>query len=191
MNESLSRLENAAPRQMRADQAAELIRRFETADLEVWLDGGWGVDALLGAQTRPHGDLDIVIRESDMVRMERLFADSGFARAEGGDPWNFVLSDRTGREIDAHVVTFDEEGNGLYGPAALGKAPYPAEAFLGRGFIDGVSVRCMTAEYQMKSHTGYEPDEDDFKDVLALNRQFGIPVPALYRKRMETRGGGA
>ncbi len=31
--------------------------------ITVWMDGGWGVDALLGTQTRPHRDLDIVIRQ--------------------------------------------------------------------------------------------------------------------------------
>lgn len=31
------------------------------ADVTPWIDGGWGVDALLGHQTREHGDLDLVI----------------------------------------------------------------------------------------------------------------------------------
>lgn len=31
--------------------------------MRVWLDGGWGVDALLGRQTRPHDDMDIVIEQ--------------------------------------------------------------------------------------------------------------------------------
>jgi lincosamide nucleotidyltransferase A/C/D/E len=26
-----------------------------------WLDGGWGVDALLDEQTRPHADVDLVV----------------------------------------------------------------------------------------------------------------------------------
>jgi lincosamide nucleotidyltransferase A/C/D/E len=27
----------------------------------IWIDGGWGVDGLLGEETRPHADLDIFI----------------------------------------------------------------------------------------------------------------------------------
>jgi lincosamide nucleotidyltransferase A/C/D/E len=26
--------------------------------IEIWIEGGWGVDALLGEQTRPVADLD-------------------------------------------------------------------------------------------------------------------------------------
>jgi lincosamide nucleotidyltransferase A/C/D/E len=34
----------------------------------------------------------------------------------------------------------------------------------------------------VKFHTGYELDENDFHDVLALCEKFGIEVPAEYRK---------
>ena len=34
---------------------------FDELGIEVWIDGGWGVDALLGECTRPHQDLDIII----------------------------------------------------------------------------------------------------------------------------------
>jgi len=39
---------------------------FDTLGIRVWIDGGWGVDALLAEQTRPHEDLDIVIPEGDV-----------------------------------------------------------------------------------------------------------------------------
>jgi lincosamide nucleotidyltransferase A/C/D/E len=39
----------------------DLLRLFQAADLEVWLDGGWAVDAVLGEQTRAHRDLDIIL----------------------------------------------------------------------------------------------------------------------------------
>ncbi|MGH8515394.1 MAG: nucleotidyltransferase domain-containing protein [Gammaproteobacteria bacterium] len=31
--------------------------------------GGWGIDALLGAQTRPHKDLDLLIRLEDVAKV--------------------------------------------------------------------------------------------------------------------------
>ncbi len=40
----------------------ELMQLFDSAAIEVWLEGGWGVDALLGTQTRPHEDVDIILR---------------------------------------------------------------------------------------------------------------------------------
>lgn len=49
---------------------AEVIEALEVlaaGRIAVWLDGGWGVHALLGEQTRPHRDLDLVISRPDYV----------------------------------------------------------------------------------------------------------------------------
>jgi lincosamide nucleotidyltransferase A/C/D/E len=43
--------------EMTSEDVVELLQRLEQHDVVVWLDGGWGVDALLGEQTRPHGDV--------------------------------------------------------------------------------------------------------------------------------------
>lgn len=43
---------------------AEVVRVLEALELagcRFWLEGGWGVDALVGHQTRPHRDVDIDI----------------------------------------------------------------------------------------------------------------------------------
>ena len=37
--------------------------------VELWIDGGWSVDALLGQQTRPHKDLDIAIQFSGRMSL--------------------------------------------------------------------------------------------------------------------------
>lgn len=34
------------------------------AGADVWVGGGWGIDALVGRQTRQHRDLDLMHRES-------------------------------------------------------------------------------------------------------------------------------
>jgi lincosamide nucleotidyltransferase A/C/D/E len=39
----------------------EILYHLSKNEVVVWLDGGWGVDALLGAQTRAHDDLDVVM----------------------------------------------------------------------------------------------------------------------------------
>ncbi len=46
---------------MQAQDVLEIVHRLEGAGVVVWLDGGWGVDALLGRQTRPHDDVDVII----------------------------------------------------------------------------------------------------------------------------------
>jgi hypothetical protein len=40
----------------------EIIQLFELHRIDLHIDGGWGVDALLGRQTRTHADLDIAVQ---------------------------------------------------------------------------------------------------------------------------------
>jgi len=44
---------------MNASDAAILVEYLEQHDLEVYIDGGWAVDALLVEHTRSHADPDI------------------------------------------------------------------------------------------------------------------------------------
>ncbi len=57
---------------------------------------------------------------------------------------------------------------------------YPADSFNATGYVNGVAIRCLTAEYQVESHTGYELEEKDHKDVTALCEKFGIALPDEY-----------
>lgn len=45
-----------------------------------------------------------------------------------------VLGDDTGRQIDFHVIVFDERGRSLYGPPGT-EDHYPAEALTGKGTV--------------------------------------------------------
>ena len=89
------------------------------------------------------------------------------------------MGDAHGNEIDVHVVTFDTEGNGVYGPVENGF--YPAPAFKGSGSIAGKRVRCLTPEYQLRSHTGYQPRNKDVEDVRRLCDRFGLELPREYK----------
>jgi lincosamide nucleotidyltransferase A/C/D/E len=49
---------------MTAADVVEILGWLRAASADVWLDGGWGVDALVGEQTREHKDLDLIVRDS-------------------------------------------------------------------------------------------------------------------------------
>ncbi|MDQ3099734.1 MAG: aminoglycoside nucleotidyltransferase [bacterium] len=166
---------------MKAQKIKDLHQLFLQNGIEIWLDGGWGVDALLGKQTRLHGDVDIVIQEIDIQKLQLLLSDQGYAEMirDDSSTWNFVMGDLEGNLIDVHVINFDAEGNGDYGPIEKG-VEYPAYAFKGTGFIEDYPVKCLSAEYQVESHTGYQIDENDIKDVTALCEKFGIKYPREY-----------
>ena len=164
---------------MKAADVAEFCRHLQELGIPIWLDGGWGVDALLGEQTRPHDDLDIVVEERNLLRLRGLLEAEGFKDVPRADtrPWNFVLGHDDGRLVDFHVVAFDAIGNGICGPPGTGQ--YPAAAFEGIGSVNGLSVRCLTADYQI-SRTGYEPRDKDLRDVRALCARFDLPLPVNF-----------
>ena len=156
---------------------------LDNRGIEIWIDGGWGVDALLAKQTRPHKDLDIVIQQKDLQKVLGLLRKRGYQNVEKDDtrPWNFVFGDHRGHEIDFHVIVFDNDGNGIYGPAE-NKDMWPADSFLGIGKINGHSVRCTSPEYMVKSQMEYKLSESDFRDVTALCKKFGIDIPEAYKR---------
>jgi lincosamide nucleotidyltransferase A/C/D/E len=168
---------------MTAANVIEFLAKMETLGIQIWIIGGWGVDALLGEQTRPHDDLDIVIQWKDVERACEYLEGRSFRNVPRPDTstWNFVLGDSLGHEIDFHVIVFDEEGNGIYGPTERGVIYPPAGSLWDDGSIMGHRVRCISPEQMVKDHIGYKVRERDFQDVSALCEKFGIAIPEEYR----------
>jgi lincosamide nucleotidyltransferase A/C/D/E len=170
--------ESLRPPEMTADDVSGFLGLMDAHGIRVWLDGGWGVDACLGYQTRHHFDLDIVIEERHLEIVTIALKRLGYEPVPRPDtrPWNFVLGDDTGRQIDFHVIVLDEGGRGLYGPPGTEDC-YPAEALTGKGSVKGRPVDCITPEWLVRFHTGYQVDATDWADVSALCARFGIPIP--------------
>jgi len=166
---------------MNAADVVSLYTELQKLNIHIWIDGGWGVDALLGEQTRPHEDLDIAILELDIPHLRSLLQAKGYKeiKTEDARPWNFVLGDESGRQIDVHIIVLDHEGNGIYGPPENGER-YPSASLSGRGVIAGHPVSCISAEWAVKFHSGYELKEKDFADVSALCKRFGLELPEEY-----------
>jgi lincosamide nucleotidyltransferase A/C/D/E len=169
---------------MKAEEATELIEFLEQNGVEVYVDGGWAVDAVLGEQTREHEDLDVAVPEKHVLRLRELLAARGYRERLRDDTWecNFVLVDPQGREIDVHSYTLDEAGNNIHG------VPYARKHLTGNGYINGYAVRCVPPEWLVKFHTGYKLDQNDFRDVRALCKRFGIELPDEYVKEPENNG---
>jgi len=162
------------------DDVAWFLGEARDAGTEVWLDGGWGVDALLGRQTRVHQDLDIALRTDDAPALVAALQSHGFTEVdlEHRRPFNFVYGHDDGRRVDFHLFDLDADGNGQYGDDG---AVYSALALSGRGELGGRRVRCIEASTLVGFHTGYAHDDDDAHDVHLLCRAFGIALPDQYR----------
>jgi lincosamide nucleotidyltransferase A/C/D/E len=170
---------------MTGKSVVEVLERLERASVEVWLDGGWGVDALFGEETRNHRDLDLILAARDVPRLRAALEASGFSLKPGGSATNFVLSDARGHEVDVHAIVFDARGFGIFQLPDGRVWPFPPSAFQGRGRVRGREVRCLSAEAQVQCHgQGYEPSEKDLADMERLQERFGVVLPlALCRAR--------
>jgi lincosamide nucleotidyltransferase A/C/D/E len=138
------------------------------------------VDALLGEQTRPHDDLDIVMAMGQLDAARDALRALGFVLAVDELPTRCVLRDAGDRRIDVHPVTFDREGGGLQQQPDGPPFRYPPEGLAGTGTIAGRPVRCLSPELQLRCHLGYEPDDDDCHDVRLLCERFGLAMPKPY-----------
>jgi lincosamide nucleotidyltransferase A/C/D/E len=86
------------------------------------------------------------------------------------------MGDSSGRLIDIHSYTFDENEKHIFGVG------YEPHHLTGTGTIEGFPVKCIPPDIMVEFHTGYEVDQDDFRDVKALCERFNIPMPAVYEK---------
>jgi lincosamide nucleotidyltransferase A/C/D/E len=163
---------------MTAQAVLAFLDLMEASSIDVCLDGGWGIDALLGEQTREHRDLDLIIRVEELPRLVAVTRASGYARQPGGTETNFVLKAISGHEVDVHAIAFDERGFGVFALPDGRKWPFPPSAFLGRGRVQGKDVRCLSPEAQVQCHAqGYPPDETDLQDMKLLQDRFGVVLP--------------
>ena len=182
---------------MEAEDVVELYSLLVEHGVQVWVGGGWGIDALLKEQTRPHKDLDAFVQFDDLRTMTDVLAERGFTlkeiwsenrwvshslhvqligKEEGTDrevATAFVLQHENGQELDFHVLHFDEHGNGI--PLWDADFIYSAEALEGRGLIMTTPVRCLSASMQMATHTEYELQRKDLQDLRLLHERFGTP----------------
>ena len=159
----------------------EALAALDAADVSVWVGGGWGVDALLGSETRRHSDVDLLIehaRDGERRASEAL-APLGYRHAkdqgEVGDVLRLrtILRDPSGRTIE--LLFFQTDGEG---PAA---APHLADVAFTVGRVDGRPVPCLSAQEQLRLHSSYEPAEHDRRDVGLICEMFDLPLPVKYR----------
>jgi lincosamide nucleotidyltransferase A/C/D/E len=170
-----------------AEDVIKIYRRLSEHGIQIWLTGGWGIDALLGEQTRPHKDLDVVMLLDDVARMCALLARDGYDLAylwpenrqavdkQGTETATaFVLQDAQWQEIDIHALVLDEQGNGIPAWAEAEGFIFKKEDLAGQGTVAAFKVQCLTPQMQVLCHRGYEVPEKQLQDLERLHSKFGV-----------------
>jgi lincosamide nucleotidyltransferase A/C/D/E len=147
----------------------EVQRVLQTLDehaARYWVLGGWGVDALVGRQTREHRDLDLAIDEAQWDTCLDAVAALGYTLETDWWPIRVELASPLGW-VDLHPVRFAESGDGVQtGPDGT-TFDYPREHLV-TGVLGGRAVPCVSAAWQERVHTGYEPRPQDLLDLAVL-----------------------
>ncbi|MET7425023.1 hypothetical protein [Dactylosporangium sp. NPDC005555] len=144
-----------------------VLGALRSAGCPCWISGGWGVDALVGRQTRPHRDLDLAVdagREAEALKaLEAL----GYAVETDWRPVRVEVAKPGGGYVDLHPVVFGEDGDGRQAGLDGGWFDYPG-GDLTTGTIGGRRVPCVSARLQVAFHQGYQPRDVDLLDLRLL-----------------------
>jgi lincosamide nucleotidyltransferase A/C/D/E len=139
LNRVRARWRRAMDVEFTLDDLVEVLHALDGVGVRSWLAGGWGVDALVGRQTRPHTDLDLVIGSDDLEKALLVLHERGFRAGssrhepEGFLPDRQLVRDRSGRVVELHFVDFRSwpAGHSLAEPFA-------------RGHLGGRPVDCLS-----------------------------------------------
>ena len=63
---------------MNEKDVVDLLKKVESIGIKVWITGGWGVDAILGQQTRPHSDIDFFVQKKDAFAFIEMIKSNGY-----------------------------------------------------------------------------------------------------------------
>jgi len=161
------------------DDVVRLLDLLDGAGVRWWVDGGWGIDALLRYQTREHSDLDLAVDEEGLAVTVDLLRDEGYAVIRDWLPTAIAFCRETdGSEVDLHPVRSTPDGGGdqvqLDGVTVYHYGSPVA------GEIGGMSVLCCPIDDQIRCHLGYEPTAKDRQDMAALAAAFELALPEPY-----------
>jgi lincosamide nucleotidyltransferase A/C/D/E len=141
---------------------------LDTADVRYWVGGGWGVDVLVGRQTREHRDLDLSLDHTALDRVVAALADLGYTLETDQFPSRGEFACPGVGWVDVHPVELAaDHQSGRQHDLAGGWFEYPAGCFT-TAVIDGHELPCLTAAQQLTFHTFYEPRAIDLHDIALL-----------------------
>jgi len=166
------------------DALLHVADTLEAAGVLYWLAGGWGVDALLGRQTRPHRDLDIIIDEfeSNEPRARHALEAIGFRHVKfdmGGIwmPLRSTLDDDSGHKVELVGIDWTRLMSAIGSGARDGGTVAESDDRVGEvfteGTVNGRKIPCLSAQVQRLFHTGFHLEPGGRHNVDLLDTVIG------------------
>jgi lincosamide nucleotidyltransferase A/C/D/E len=141
-----------------------------------WVEGGWGVDALLGRQTRKHRDLDVCTGddEREIAAVVAALRDLGLQVLNDrrspapAIPRMIWLADGDGHSVEVYPVNLDAP------PFRVAEGDEPAFV---TGIVGDEQVPCLAGWLHVKAkHRGYRWRSSDRHDLRMLDAPGAQPA---------------
>lgn len=146
----------------------EVLNLLEGLKMKYWIDGGWGVDILLGKQHREHRDIDVDFDgEFTGILLETL-KEKGYEITTDWRPARIELYHPELGYIDIHPLIISKDGSAKQAGLNNDWYDFKAEWFSSALFDDRI-IPCISAEAQKIFHSGYELREVDKIDMKNLD----------------------
>jgi lincosamide nucleotidyltransferase A/C/D/E len=132
------------------------------------IQGGWGVDALLGRQTRLHKFVDLIVDEKEQDDILSALDALGYDQIEYVSRGRTELSQPDGRKISLHLLDerFVQHTNEW-------RFEFPEQSLQGRGLIVGRPVRCLSADGHVLVQADRDLTDTVQADLFLLADQLG------------------
>lgn len=150
------------------DSFFEILNLLEELEIRYWVDGGWGVDVLIGRQTRAHRDVDINFDDAFTQVLLNALEAAGYTITTDWRPCRIELHHPAHGYIDIHPLRLGEAGDAKQAAPDGGWYHFEADYFTTAVFEDRV-IPCISAKAQRLFHSGYELSAKDEADIALLD----------------------
>lgn len=163
---------------MSADEVVALVDHLEAQGIVYQINGGWGVDALVGSQTREHSDVDVFVDSFAFAQVADWLLARGYTEEQDFLPvsvWYVQLTDDRLNRVDLHPMVLDDEGNGYQSGEHERYFHHRADTRT-HGTIAGRSVVVGNRDHLISLHQGYQLQESDLHNLMQLEKLRGPEV---------------
>lgn len=152
------------------DELINALNLIVDTEVRFWLDGGWGVDVLVGKQTRTHRDIDIDYDSRYTEKLLQALTNAGYTITTDEMPVRMELHHPKTGYLDIHPFVLSDDGCAKQADGDGGWYEFEP-GFFGCAMFEGMVIPCISAKGQKIFHTGYElrdVDKHDLKNIEML-----------------------
>lgn len=150
-----------------ADDVLDLCALIEDCGATPRLAGGWGVDALVGRQTREHLDLDVLVEADRVPVVLQTLQQGGYVVSTDWLPVRVELTHPDGPAVDVHPIAPDDR-DGWWQHGLDSHAFHYHHTDWVTGSVQGRDVVVLSPAKQRELHGGYDPRPVDLHDLALL-----------------------